>query len=269
MDPKALRECITEDTVAVVPVHYAGVACEMDEITAIANEYDAAVVEDAAQALNSTYDDEQLGTIGDIGCFSLHGTKSYVAGEGGAIFLNDESYVKRAERIRQKGTNYEEFKRNEVDRYQWVDIGSSYVPSELQTALAYTQLTRMDEISSKQEYIFEKYTDALHNLEIAGLIELPSIPSYCSPNYHMYPLLTQKEKQRDELVSKLQAEGVGAASHYEPLHTSPYGRQYGYEEGDLPITESVSNRLLRIPIHTGMDDSDIETVIRVIEKFYN
>jgi dTDP-4-amino-4,6-dideoxygalactose transaminase len=268
MDPESLRTHITPDTVAVVPVHYAGMACEMDEITAIASEHDAAVVEDAAQALNASYKGNQLGTIGDIGCFSFHGTKSYVAGEGGAIFLNDESHVERAEYLRQKGTNYEKFRRDEVDRYQWVDVGSSYVPSEMQTALAYTQLERMDEIKDAQQRVHERYTEGLEDLEREGRIQLPTIPDGCDPNYHLYYLLTAKTAERDALVDTLREAGIGAASHYEPLHTSPYGRGYGYAEGDLPVTESFSKRLLRLPIHTGLDDADVDAIVNVVRDFF-
>jgi dTDP-4-amino-4,6-dideoxygalactose transaminase len=268
MDPDALRECITDDTVAVVPVHYAGVACDMDEITTIADDYDAFVVEDAAQALNATYKGEPLGTIGDIGCFSFHGTKSYVGGEGGAIFLNDESHVDRAEKIRQKGTNYDAFQRGEVDRYTWVDVGSSYVPSELQTALIRAQLDRIDEITSAQRHVHEMYLNKLQALEDANLLELPRIPQFAESNYHLFPVLARTESERDKLVSRLREDGIGAASHYEPLHTSPYGRGYGYEEGDLSITETVASRILRLPIHTNMTDADVELVAKRIYEFY-
>lgn len=268
MNPEALRECITDDTAAVVPVHYGGVACDMDEITDIANDYGALVVEDAAQALNATYKGEALGTIGDIGCFSFHGTKSYVAGEGGAIFLNDESFVDRAEKIRQKGTNYEAFRRGEVDHYTWVDIGSSYVPSELQTALARAQLERLDEIKAAQKHVHDLYVSELRALEDAGLLELPTIPPFAESNCHLFPVLTRTESEREALVTKLREDGIGAASHYEPLHTSPYGREYGYEEGDLPITESIASRILRLPIHTHMTDADVASVADCIYEFY-
>lgn len=268
MNPDALRECITADTAAVVPVHYGGVACDMDEITDIADDYGAFVIEDAAQALNATYKGEPLGTIGDIGCFSFHGTKSYVAGEGGAIFLNDESFVDRAEKIRQKGTNYEAFQRGEVDHYTWVDIGSSYVPSELQTALARAQLERIDEITAAQKHVHDLYMSELGIFKDAGLLELPTIPQFADSNYHLFPVLTRTESEREELVTELREDGIGAASHYQPLHTSPYGREYGYEEGDLPITESIASRILRLPIHTNMTDTDVESVVNCICEFY-
>ncbi|SEV91704.1 dTDP-4-amino-4,6-dideoxygalactose transaminase [Halobacterium jilantaiense] len=268
MDPDSLRETITEDTAAVVPVHYGGVACEMDEITAIADDHDALVVEDAAQALNASYKGEPLGTVGDIGCFSFHGTKSYVAGEGGAIFLNDESFIDRAEKIRQKGTNYEAFRRGEVDRYTWVDAGSSYVPSELQTALLRAQLERIDEITSVQKGVHDRYVSELKPLEREGLLELPTIPAHADPNYHLFPVLARTESEREALVTHLREEGVEAASHYEPLHTSPYGREYGYQKGDLPETESVSKRLLRLPIHTAVSDTDVDAIGESIYEFY-
>lgn len=268
MDPDSLRECITDDTAAVVPVHYGGVACDMDEITAIADDNGALVVEDAAQALNATYKGEPLGTIGDIGCFSFHGTKSYVAGEGGAIFLNDRSFVDRAEKIRQKGTNYEEFRRGEVDHYTWVEIGSSYVPSELQTALARAQLERIDEITAAQKHVHQLYVSELGALEDAGLLELPTIPQFADSNYHLFPVLARTESEREALVTEFREDGIGATSHYEPLHTSPYGREYGYEEGDLPVTESIASRLLRLPIHTNMTDADVAAVVDCIYEFY-
>jgi dTDP-4-amino-4,6-dideoxygalactose transaminase len=268
MDPDALQECITDDTAAVVPVHYGGVACDMNDINAIADDYGAFVVEDAAQALNAEYRGKPIGTIGDIGCFSFHGTKSYVAGEGGAIFLNDESFVDRAEKIRQKGTNYEAFRRGEVEHYTWVDIGSSYVPSELQTALARAQLGRLDEITAKQKHVHEMYVSMLGALEDASLLELPTIPQFADSNYHLFSVLTRTESERDSLVTELRENGIGAASHYEPLHTSPYGREYGYEEGDLPITESIASRVLRLPIHTNISDEDVESVTECIYEFY-
>jgi dTDP-4-amino-4,6-dideoxygalactose transaminase len=269
MDPAHLEELATPETAAVVPVHYAGNACDMDRICEIADEYEMAVIEDAAQGVNATYDGEYLGTIGDFGCYSFHGTKSYVSGEGGALIVSDEQYVERAEIVRQKGTNYEQFRRGEVEKYEWVDVGSSYVPSELQSALAYVQLDRREEIRSARKEVYEYYLEEFEPLVAAGKIDTPSVPQACRPNYHLFYLRTGSETERDELVDHLQELGVGAAQHYEPLHTAPKGRELGYEIGDLPTTEREAARLLRLPVHPNVSEPDRRHVVDAVTAFYD
>lgn len=268
MDPDHFEQLVSEETKAVVPVHYAGVACEMDRICKIAGDHDVAVVEDAAQGVNALYDGDYLGTIGDLGCYSFHGTKSYVAGEGGALVISDKSHIERAEIIRQKGTNYEKFRRGEVEIYEWVDIGSSYVPSEFQTALVSVQLDRRDEIRQARQTVYEYYLEAFEQLETNGTVSVPTIPDDRQPNYHLFYLVVNSEQERDALVEHLQDVGVGAAQHYEPLHTAGKGRELGYEHGDLPTTERIAPRLLRLPVHPNMSTRDRKHVVEAIKNFY-
>jgi dTDP-4-amino-4,6-dideoxygalactose transaminase len=269
MDPAHLEDLVTEETACIVPVHYAGVACEMDAILDIAGRYDVPVVEDAAQGVNATYEGSHLGTIGTIGCYSFHGTKNYSAGEGGAILLNDTGYIEQCEYIRQKGTNYEKFSRGEVDRYTWVHPGSSYVPSEMQTALIYEQLSRRDEITSARARNYELYCEGLSDLESTGVLRLPQIPKNRQSNYHIFHIRTVPPEDRDTLMTYLRERGIGAASHYEPLHSSRMGKRFGYDAGDLPVSERVSKSLLRLPVHDGLEATDIQRVIDAIHSFYN
>lgn len=267
IDPEEIREKINEDTAAIVPVHYAGLGCEMDEIINIAKEYNAAVIEDAAQALNSEYKGEQLGTIGDIGCFSFHETKNFVAGEGGAIAVKDQ-HIERAEIIRQKGTNYKKFTRGEVEKYTWVDVGSSYVPSEIQTAIAFEQIKKADKIVEEREENYEKYMEELRGLEEDNHIQLPTIPGDRDTNYHIFYILANTEEERDDLGEKLRDNGIESYSHYQPLHTSKMGKKYGYGEGDLPITENTSRTILRLPVHRKVKKNEIEKIARIMKDFY-
>lgn len=268
LDPDALSDIISEDTVVVVPVHYGGVGCEMDSILQIAHNHNAAVVEDAAQAVNATYQGSYLGTIADIGCYSFHGTKSYVGGEGGALLLNDASLIERAEIIRQKGTNYKKFCRGEVDEYTWVDIGSSYVPSELQSALVYAQLQRRDELRTGRQQIWNKYHRSFAELEANKPVRRPQIPDGRESNYHIYFLLADSNAERNQLESFLRDRGIEAASHYRPLHSSEMGQTYGYDTGDLPRTEQLAGRVLRLPLSTQLNEADIDKVINAVEIFY-
>lgn len=268
MDPAHLEDVVSEETACIVPVHYAGVACEMDAILDVADRYDVPVVEDAAQGVNATYRGSYLGTIGTIGCYSFHGTKSYSAGEGGAIVLNDDEHVERCEYIRQKGTNYEKFRRGEVDRYTWVHPGSSYVPSEMQTALIYEQLRRREEIQTARERNHELYSEGLSSLESAGHLRLPRVPAGRKSNYHIFYVRTDPAEDRDALMAYLRDRGIGAASHYEPLHSSRMGERFGYDDGDLPVTECVSESLLRLPVHEGLTEAEIRRVIDTVHSFY-
>jgi dTDP-4-amino-4,6-dideoxygalactose transaminase len=240
----------------------------MDDVNTIAATHDAAVVEDAAQGVDAAYGGEALGTIGDIGCYSFHETKNFAAGEGGTLVVNDESYVERAEILRQKGTNYAQFQRGEVDRYTWVDAGSSYVPSELQTALAYTQLCRRSELQKARQQVYEAYQRVLEPLADAGHLVSPEIPTNCGTNYHLYHIRVGSESERDALIETLRSAGIGAASHYEPLHTAEKGREFGYEAGDLPTTERVARRLIRLPLYPDLTVDTCERIATEIASFF-
>lgn len=266
IDPKDIENKITDKTKAIFLVHYAGVSCDMDSIMNIAKKYNIKVVEDAAQAVNAKYKDKYLGTIGDIGCYSFHETKNYSCGEGGAILINaDENMGKRAEIIREKGTNRSQFFRGEVDKYSWVDVGSSYLPSDILAAMLYAQFEKLDEIQERRRSVYEKYHNGLKDLERQGKIRLPIIPQYCKSNYHMFYILLNSEKERNYLMDKLKENGISAVFHYIPLHTSPMGLKLGYKQSDLPKTEDLSGRLLRLPMYGELEERDINYII---EKIY-
>lgn len=265
VDPKDIERKITDKTKAIFPVHYAGVSCDMDGIMSIAKEYDLKVVEDAAQGVNAKYKDKYLGTIGDIGCYSFHETKNYICGEGGAILINkDEELVKRAEIIREKGTNRSQFFREEVDKYTWVDIGSSYLPSDILAAILWAQFERLDEINDMREKIHKSYYNRLYDLENQGKLRLPLIPKDCESNYHIFYILLNTEEKRNHIMDKLRENGISAVFHYIPLHTSPMGLKLGYKKGDLPKTENLSGRLLRLPIYAELKDKEINYIIEKI-----
>lgn len=266
IDPIDIEKKIGKKTKAIFPVHYAGVSCDMDKIMDIAKVHNLKVVEDAAQGVNAKYKDKYLGTIGDIGTYSFHETKNYVSGEGGAILINyDEDLAKRAEIIREKGTNRSQFFRGEIDKYTWVDSGSSYLMSDMLAAILYAQFEKLDEIQEKRKAIYEKYYNSLKELENNGKLILPTIPNYCSSNYHIFYILLPSEEHRDSLMNYLKMNKIGAVFHYIPLHTSPMGRMLGYQLGDLPITESISSRLLRLPIFPELSNDNIDCII---EKIY-
>lgn len=267
IDPDDIRRKITPKTKAIYPVHYAGVACEMDEIMAIANEYDLRVVEDAAQGVNAKYKDKFLGTIGDFGCYSFHETKNYVCGEGGALLINtdDKDIVGRAEIIREKGTNRSQFFRGEIDKYTWVDIGSSYLPSDLLAAFLYAQLEKMDEIQQMRFKVYDAYNRVLKPFEEKGLLRLPTVPDYAQHNAHLYYVLFNDWGMRDRVMDSLKAQDVNAVFHYIPLHSSPMGMKFGCMGGNLPVTESVSGRLLRLPMYAGMTEEELSYTISVLE----
>ncbi|MDE4907336.1 dTDP-4-amino-4,6-dideoxygalactose transaminase [Methanogenium marinum] len=254
IDPGEIRRKITKKTRAICPVHYGGVSCDMDEIMDIADAHNLSVVEDAAQGVNARYKRKYLGTIGDFGCYSFHETKNYVCGEGGALLINtdDPKINERAEILREKGTNRSQFYRGEVDKYTWVDIGSSYLPSDILAALLYSQLEHLDEIQEKRLAVWHAYYDALKPLEEEGRIRLPVVPEYAEHNAHLFYVLFETETVRNEMMAKLKNQGIHAVFHYIPLHSSPMGRQYGCVKGDLPITEDVSGRLLRLPVFAGI-----------------
>lgn len=261
-----IEEKITDKTRAVFPIYYASVACEMDVIMDIARRYNLFVVEDAAQAVNAKYNHRYLGTIGDLGTYSFHGTKNYTCGEGGAIVINRDNLMERAEIIREKGTNRNKFLRGEVNKYTWVDIGSSYLLSDILAAFLYAQLECMEEIKRKRKEIFDFYYEELKELEEAGKLRLPVIPKNCEINYHLFYILLPSEEKRNSLIEKLKGFGIQTAFHYIPLHTSSMGAKYGYREGDLPVTESVSSRLLRLPLYPDLKPEEQEFIVVALKK---
>lgn len=248
LDEELVEAAITPRTKAICPVHYAGVACDMDRIMNIAKAHGLRVIEDAAQGVGASYRGRALGSIGDLGAYSFHETKNYICGEGGALCVNDLDLQKRAEIIRDKGTNRQMFNRGEVDKYTWVEIGSSYVPSELCSAFLYGQLELLDYIKERRQRIYEFYSEALAPLASEGLLRLPSIPDDCTTNYHMFYVVFQSGAARDHALKHMRACAINAVFHYIPLHGSPVGQGYGYKEGDLPLTEDLSSRLLRLPL---------------------
>ena len=267
IDPDDIRRKLSSKTKAIYPVHYGGVACEMDEIMEIAREHNLAVVEDAAQGVNARYKNRYLGTIGDFGCYSFHETKNYVCGEGGALMINtdDKTVQERAEVVREKGTNRSKFYRGEIDKYSWVDIGSSYLPSDLLAAFLYAQLEKLDEIQQRRLRVYNAYNEALKPFEEAGLLRLPVVPDYAQHNAHLFYILFNDCAVRDRVMDSLKANGIFAVFHYIPLHSAPMGVKLGYGVGDLPITESVSERLMRLPMYAGMTGEELEYVISVLE----
>ncbi|HID22630.1 MAG TPA: dTDP-4-amino-4,6-dideoxygalactose transaminase [Planctomycetaceae bacterium] len=255
IDDAQIEDAITDRTRVIVPVHYAGVGCEMERIMTIAEKYDLTVVEDAAQGVNAFYNGQALGSIGHLGCYSFHETKNFICGEGGALCINDERFIERAEIIRDKGTDRQKFFRGEVDKYTWVDIGSSYVISEICSAFLYAQLEMMDHITQQRREIWERYYDSLEPLEQAGVLRRPCIPPECRSNYHLFYVLLPDERTRNDVMEYLRSQGILAVFHYMPLHTSPMGRRLGYREGQLPVTGQLSSRLLRLPLHFGLKRS--------------
>lgn len=268
LDEHLIEDAITEKTKAIVPVHYAGVSCNMDEIMKIAKKHNLYVIEDAAQGVNAKYNGEYLGTIGDIGTYSFHETKNFICGEAGAFVTNHEDLAERAEIIREKGTNRSKFFRGQVDKYTWVDIGSSYLPSDLLAAFLYAQLENMELITSKRKEIFQLYNQALQPLANQGLIGLPTIPNGCETNYHMYYILLKDISSRTALIQHLKQKGILAVFHYIPLHSSPVGQTMGYSVGDLPVTEKVSDTLLRLPFYFELTQDEVHEVVSAIFEYF-
>jgi dTDP-4-amino-4,6-dideoxygalactose transaminase len=263
IDETLIERAITERTKAIVPVHYAGVACEMDVIMDIAKRHNLVVIEDAAQGIMATYKGRALGSIGHLGCLSFHETKNLIAGEGGALLVNDADLVERAEIIREKGTDRSQFFRGQVDKYTWRDLGSSLLPSELSAAFLWAQMESADEINDRRLTLWNRYHEALADLEEAGLMRRPIVPIDCRHNAHMYYLLLPSQAARIKFIKLLKAEGVNSVFHYVPLHSSPAGRQYTRAHGDMQHTDAISSRLVRLPLWVGLDDH-LEKVIAVI-----
>lgn len=268
IDENLIEDAITEKTRAIVPVHYGGVACEMDTIRDIAKRHNLVVVEDAAQGVMSFYKGRALGSIGDFGCYSFHETKNYSMGEGGAVLVNHEKNVERAEIIREKGTNRTKFFRGQVDKYTWVDLGSSYLQSELNCAYLYAQIENPDIINNDRLQSWNTYYELLTPLKEKVCIDLPVVPEGCVHNAHMFYIKTKDIEERSKLIAFLKENGIGAVFHYIPLHSSPAGQQFSRFHGEDKYTTKESERLLRLPMYYGLEKKDIEYVVSKIKKFY-
>lgn len=266
IDEKKIEAAVTPRTKAICVVHYAGVACEMDTILDIAKRNGLKVVEDAAQGVMSTYKGRPLGTIGDFGCYSFHETKNYSMGEGGAILINDEAYIERAEIIREKGTNRSKYKRGQVDKYTWESFGDSFLPSELNAAYLWAQLTIADEINDDRLKSWDAYDAALKDLADAGKITQPVVPEECIHNAHMYYIKVRDLDTRTRLFFDMKEQGVLTASHYVPLHSAPAGVKYGRFHGEDVYTTAESDRLLRLPMYYGLTEEDLGTVCGLLHE---
>jgi dTDP-4-amino-4,6-dideoxygalactose transaminase len=263
LDETLIAAALTDRTRAIVPVHYAGVGCEMDSILALAQAHDLLVIEDAAQAVLSTYRGRPLGALGDMGAVSYHETKNVISGEGGALLLRDADFVHRAEIIREKGTNRTAFFRGQVDKYTWVDIGSSYLPSELVAAFLWAQLEQAEDLTKRRLNMWDRYHEAFAELEADGLARRPIVPEHCTHNAHMYYLLLESLDVRQAVLSELRALSVGAIFHYVPLHSAPAGLRYGRAAGGLPVTDRIGDCLMRLPLWIGLEDRLDEVINRV------
>ena len=268
IDETLIESAITSKTKAIVPVHYAGVACEMDTIMAIAKAHNLVVIEDAAQGVMSTYKGKPLGTIGDYGCYSFHETKNYSMGEGGALLIQDPVNVERAEIIREKGTNRSKFFRGEIDKYTWVAAGSSYLPSELNAAYLYAQLEQAQQIFDDRMRSWNQYYKGLKPLEEAGYITLPVVPEECRHNAHMFYIKVKDLQERSALIAYLKERGINATFHYIPLHTSPAGKLLGRFCGEDVYTTRESERLIRLPMYYGLQEAEVKQVIQAVQSFW-
>ena len=268
LDETLLEDAITDKTRAIAAVHYAGVSCEMDTILEIAKRHHLTVVEDAAQGVMSSYKGRALGTIGDFGCYSFHETKNYSMGEGGAILIRDPEQISEAEILREKGTNRSQFFRGQIDKYTWVDYGSSFLPSELNAAYLMAQLDQADEINNARLARWEQYYRLLSPLAAEGRIELPVIPEGCVHNAHMFYIKTRDLEERQALIQALREQGILAVFHYIPLHSSPAGKKFGRFHGEDRYTTRESERLLRLPMYYSLTEENVNDVVSVIEKFY-
>ena len=267
LDESQLEALITPRTKAIVPVHYAGVGCEMDEICAIASKHGVAVIEDNAHGIFGKYRGRWLGTLGCMGAQSFHETKNITCGEGGALLINDERFLERAEIIREKGTNRARFFRGQIDKYSWVDKGSSYVMSDVLAAFLYAQLDVWQTIQAKRQNLWQRYHDELATWTLSLGIRQPIIPEHCEQSWHMYYLLLPSLAERTALIAHLKAAGVMAVFHYLPLHLSEYGMRFGGIRGDCPVTEDVSDRLLRLPFYNSMTPADQTRIISALQSF--
>jgi dTDP-4-amino-4,6-dideoxygalactose transaminase len=267
LDENKLEKLITSRTKAIVPVHYAGIGCEMDAIMDIARQHGVAVVEDNAHGLFGKYKGKYLGTFGTLATQSFHETKNFNCGEGGALLINEPQYIERAEIIREKGTNRSRFYRGQVDKYTWVDIGSSYLPSDMLAAYLYAQLEVHEQIQTKRRQIWEYYHEHLQDWAQEHGIRFPIVPDHCEQAYHMFYVLMPSLEKRQALIAHLKAQDIVSAFHYLPLHLSEMGQKFGGKEGDCPVTENVSDRLLRLPFYNDLTEADTARVVAAIREF--
>jgi dTDP-4-amino-4,6-dideoxygalactose transaminase len=267
MDERLIEAAVTPRTRAIVPVHYAGVACEMDSILAVAKRHDLRIVEDAAQGIMAGYKGRALGAIGDLGSFSFHETKNIHAGEGGSLLLRDKDLVLRAEIMREKGTDRSRFFRGEVDKYTWQDIGSSFLPSEITAAFLWAQLEEAERITRERLAIWRRYHELLAPLERQGFLRRPTVPADCQHNGHLYYVLLSPGLDRQIVLDNLRANGINALFHYVPLHSSPAGMRFGRPHGDLSLTSSLSQRLIRLPMWLGLGETQQQRVVDVLSVF--
>ena len=268
IDETLIEAAITEKTKAIVPVHYAGVSCEMDTILAIAEKYHLAVVEDAAQGVCAFYKGRALGTLGDYGCFSFHETKNFSMGEGGALLIRDPEHIEDAEILREKGTNRSKFFRGQIDKYTWVNHGSSYLPSDMNAAYLWAQLEMADAITADRMSSWNHYYEALKPLEEQGKIELPIVPEGCTHNAHMFYIKAKDLEERTALIAHLKAEGVQAVFHYVPLHSAPAGEKFGRFAGEDRYTTKESERLMRLPMYYGLKEEQVSYIVEKVKEFY-
>ncbi len=269
IDEKKIEAAITPNTKAIAPVHYAGIACEMDTIMEIAQKHNLMVIEDAAQCILAEYKNKALGTIGDFGCYSFHETKNLSMGEGGAILIRDEKYIEEAEIIREKGTNRSKYYRGLVDKYRWMNYGSSYLPSDMNAAYLWAQLQLADEITKARLIRWEQYNTLLQPLKDRGILELPIIPEGCTHNGHMYYAKAKDVQERTELLNFLKANGVWSVFHYVPLHSAPAGMKFGVFHGEDVYTTKESERLFRLPMYYTLTESDVNYVVSKVKEFYH
>lgn len=268
INEKMIENAITSKTRAIVPVHYAGVSCEMDTIMDIAKRHSLYVIEDAAQGVMSSYKGRALGTIGDYGCFSFHETKNYSMGEGGALLIADKEKVEEAEILREKGTNRSKFYRGQIDKYTWMNYGSSYLPSELNAAYLWAQLEKADEINENRLQAWKYYFDELSELQKAGYIELPVVPKDCTHNAHMFYIKAKDLEERSRLISYMNERDVNCVFHYIPLHSAPAGKKFGTFVGEDVYTTKESERLMRLPLFYGITEEQTEKVVKTLKAFY-
>ncbi|MBJ45149.1 MAG: dTDP-4-amino-4,6-dideoxygalactose transaminase [Planctomycetaceae bacterium] len=268
IDEDLIEEAITERTKAICVVHYGGVSCEMDRIVEIASKYNLMLIEDAAQGVNAFYKGRSLGSIGDLGCYSFHETKNFICGEGGALCINNPRLQERAEIIRDKGTNRQQFNRGQVDKYTWVDVGSSYVPSELCSAFLYGQLELMDSITERRCELYQRYLELFQPLEMMGKISLPTIPESCKSNFQLFYLIGRSNQERDSLMQTCNKKGIGAVFHYVPLHSSPMGKRVS-DGRNLKVTDDRSSRLVRLPMFYDLSPQEQVLVANEVSLFYD
>ncbi|WP_291723541.1 dTDP-4-amino-4,6-dideoxygalactose transaminase [Bernardetia sp.] len=268
IDADKIEELITENTKAIVVVHYAGMACDMDKIMAVANKYNLFVIEDAAQAIDSFYKGKPLGSIGHLAAFSFHETKNIISGEGGMLIINDEKFIKRAEIIREKGTNRSAFFRGEIDKYGWVDVGSSFLPSDIIAAFLYAQLENLEDIQSRRKYIWNTYYEGLKELDEKGLVKLPKVSSYATNNAHMFYLVCENVEERSALIQTLKKNNINAVFHYLSLHKSPFYKDK-HDGRKLQNCDKYADSLVRLPFYYELTEVQIQTIITQINLFFS